>query len=240
VTLVGGQTETGHHQLHLLINLNHRIDLSDGLIQALRLNPGAQLVNTTGLDLSREIGVAGSNEVKLVQKFSLNATWSLGQSGFVVGHPEVELGYMLYGPAKGEFSIAVSGTAGLGSEESLGKLVVTVGRKPTPPLLQMIDGMHADVTRWKDRLDFTQGELVKATTAADSAKLRGYIADYNSWIAEAQDRIETFEGLNTTRAVRERQAKQQPHCLRAGWYCTFRLSLGNLSLVDLIALIRNP
>jgi hypothetical protein len=226
------------HQFHLVMGLNHRIELTDTLIQAMRLNPGASLVGTFSVDLSKE-QKPGSTELKVAFKYALDATWTIGETQFVVGHIEVEIGRMLYGANTGDVSLSVSGSVGWGPEESLGKLSVTVGRQPKPRFLAMLDGMRDNITRWQDRRVFTMGELVMARTAADSAKLNGYIKQYEEWIATEEDQLKTFQNLNTTVDARKNYVNKQPHCLgKAGWFCTFRLSFGNMSLVDMLALVR--
>ena len=246
-TVAHTRAETAHNQWHLLLNVNHRLALNDTLIKALRLNPGAELVSTTGLDLSTEGFKQGSTELKLVRRYSLDASWSLGDTKFVVGHPELEIGVLLAGESKGDVMLSLTGSAGWGDAEELGKVTVTLARSASvarshEPTLGL-DRMQSNVKRWQDRLDFTQGELDKATSHEDSLKLQGYITNYQHWIADEQEHIKSFESLNIVRKQRAKQdsvAAAQPKCFKLkGWYCSYRISLGNLTLVDLLALIRN-
>lgn len=246
-TVAHTRAETAHNQWHLLLNVNHRLALNDTLIKALRLNPGAELVSTTGLDLSTEGFKKGSTELKLVRRYSLDASWSLGDTKFVVGHPELEIGVLLAGESKGDVMLSLTGSAGWGDAEELGKVTVTLARSASvvrshEPTLGL-DRMQSNVKRWQDRLDFTQGELDKATSHEDSLKLQGYITNYQHWIADEQEHIKSFESLNIVRKQRAKQdsvAAAQPKCFKLkGWYCSYRISLGNLTPVDLLALIRN-
>lgn len=247
--------DDGSAQLHLLLNVNHHIELTDAVVNALRLDPGAELVSTLGLDLSKEVELKDGKldpdaaEAKLVNKYALDATWSWGK--LVFGNLELELGVMLAGKEEnglskaGEFMMTLSASAGWGAQDALGKLALTLGKKPTPKVLQSIDKMNADIARWKDLIEFTRGQFAELTTAADSAKYQGYIDRYEGWIAETQSSLSTVEGLNATKKLQERVAAvRPPGCSIFGkqiledWYCQARLSLGNMSLVDFLALIR--
>jgi len=235
-----------HHQFHLLLNFNHHLTLSRQLERALHVNPGAELVSTTGLDLSTEEFTQGSGEVKLVRRYTLDATWTLGQTRFVLGHPELEIGLLLAGEHRGDLMFTLSGSAGWGGQDALGKLAITLARsaavarshQPTASL----DRMQADLARWQDRLNSANEHLATAATPADSAPWLDEKRIVSGWIAETQEQARSFESLNATRRARAQQAQvvaAQPRCFGlTGWYCTFRLSLGNLGLVDLMSLIR--
>ena len=152
--------------------------------------------------------------------------------------------------SKGDIMVSLTGSAGWGDAEELGKVTLTLARSASvarshEPTLG-IDRWQANVKQWQDRLDFTQGELDKATSHEDSLKLQGYITNYQHWIAEEQEHIKSFESLNIVRKQRVQQdsvAKVEPACLAKllgkGWYCSYRISLGNITPVDLLALIRN-
>jgi len=250
--------DDGSAQLHLILNVNHHIELTDAVVNALRLDPGAELASTLGLDLSVEGSLKDGEfgrsapEAKLVNKYALDATWSIAQTQFVFGNLELELGYMLAGQEEnglskaGEFMMTLSASGGWGDQDALVKLALTLGKKPTPPVLGSIDKMKADISRWEDRLAFTREEYAKATTAADSAKHREWISNYEEWIATSTSNLATLEGLNATKKLQERvNAVRPPGCTIFGkqilkeWYCQARLSLGNMSLADLGALVRD-
>ncbi len=245
VRKVFGDSSGAQHQFHLLFNIKHRLQLSDDLVSALNMNEGAEWIGTLGLDLSTEQFKKGTAEAKIVIRYTLGATWSLGSSKFVVGNPELEVGVLVGGANRGDVMFTLSATAGWGEEAGLGKIAVTLARSEASLRAQAHPAYlargHANVQRWQERLDFTREELVRATTAADSTKLQGYIAQYEGWIAEEQEQIKSFESLNTTRRLREQQqaANPEPHCGKLkGWYCGFRASFGNASAVDILALLR--
>jgi hypothetical protein len=227
-----------HHQFHLLVNLKHHVALSDALISALRMNAGAEFIGTTGLDLSTEEFNRGSTELKVVRRYTLDAAWRLGQTKFVVGHPELEIGFALVGEHAGDMTLTLSGAAGWGAQESAGKIGFTLGKSAAMARSQSRSLSDERIARWQDRLTFTEGELAKATTDAEKEKLRGYIDQYHRWIETERVTMKMAQSPNLKRSIRETVASE-PKCFKLqGWYCAFRLSLGNMGVKELLSFFR--
>jgi hypothetical protein len=232
-------TREGHRgsgQIDLLLNVNHVLELSDDAVQALRLNPGATLVSTTGLDFGKEWKkwVGQPAEIKLVRKYELDGTWPLG-AGFVIGHPTVEMDVTLTGESKGDWTVSLSGAIGWGEEEQLGVLGFTLGNKKAE---RLFEGSYAIFRQQSERkiaeiqteLSGLEAQMARgAANAAEVEYARKRLADEQKRLEEIKKEAENLPPVPSSHGSgRGRE-----------WTWVFRASFGNLSLVDLLALTRS-
>jgi len=211
---------------------------------------------TVGLDFAKNKGEAFNPH--LVVKLNSDAKWRPGRlrgMDVYIGNPEIELDVEDWpewsslkqnGFGALEWSLGVNGSLGWGNEEAIAKLGVTFGRKADEPGEYWGDLVSKDSALAKSDtllIERSRDGLRQAEERGDTAAAEAF----QTQLAEREARL-----ANTLRSLRadaaaldqwkkaEAQGVSKPNAgeKKGAWWWKARLGFGNMSLLDLVDLVR--
>jgi hypothetical protein len=206
-----------------------------------------------GVDLAKGSWVDW--DPKLVVKLVTDKTWQPGPlagTQFAIGNLEAELDVdegliaaFSKGPGAIDWSLAIGGSLGWANQPALAKLGVAFGRKADNPEKYWTDMVATDSAQAQAELlliQISRERLDRAEAAGNAADIetaRAELDHRSKLLDETLQRLRTSQrGLDLWKQAAAGGKPALTNNEKGAWWWRARISLGNLSLLDLLDLFR--